>query len=67
MKTKDKLKNARHLVEDLIFSEGQKRLKEDHGTPAEFAVNCYRCVPEFISMEEAQRAIQQYQREWNEA
>ena len=46
---------------------GQRKLAKAHGTPAEFARGCYEAVPDFISMDEARRAIEKYNREWSEA
>lgn len=45
----------------------QKKLRLAHGTPAEFALACYLCVPSDISMNEAADAIEKYQREWDQA
>ncbi len=43
----------------------RRKLMERHGTPTAFAEACYRAVPEFISSEEADKAIQKYEQEWN--
>lgn len=49
------------------FSFKQKELKERNGTPAEFAVAVYQCVPSTISMDEAALAVAEYCAEWNDA
>lgn len=46
------------------FTKGQRRLAKKHGTPAEFAIACYQCVPGDISMDEAEAAAQKYRREF---
>lgn len=48
------------------LTPGQRRLRKKHGTPAEFAVACYRAVGE-VSMDEANVAIAKYQKEWDAA
>jgi hypothetical protein len=45
----------------------QRRLANKHGTPAEFAVAVYKCVPGDISMAEARAAVNEYNVEWAEA
>ena len=47
------------------LSEEQKQMLEKHGTPADFAVACYRAVPDFISMDEAKHAVDEYTAEWS--
>ncbi len=49
------------------LSDQQKKLKEEHGSPEEFAKACYKAIPEFISRNEAEIAIQKYDYEWIEA
>lgn len=49
------------------LTEGQKALKEKSGTPAEFAKACYSAVPSFLSMADARKGIDQYQKEWDSA
>jgi hypothetical protein len=49
------------------LSKKQVKLKAEHGTPAEFARACYKCVPGNISMTEARIAIEKYNREWDAA
>lgn len=49
------------------LTKAQKALVKKHGTPAEFAVACYRTVPGDISMDEAAEAVQKYNREWSQA
>jgi len=45
----------------------QVALAKKHGTPAEFAVAVYKCVPGDISMDEARAAIEKYNTEWDAA
>lgn len=49
------------------LSDKQKELKEKHGTPDEFAIACFKAVPSFISVREAQAGIEEYDKEWIEA
>ena len=42
----------------------QKELAQVHGTPAEFAQACYSAVPGFISMAEAEEAVEKYNKQW---
>ena len=46
------------------FTPGQRALVKKHGTPADFAIACYMCVPSDISMDEAEAASQKYRREF---
>jgi len=50
---------------DLGLNVKQKKLRRKHGTPAEFAVACYKAVPDFIGMDEARAAVDKYSREWH--
>lgn len=65
------LKNMKKAKWKRIVSVGYTRrqvaLMKKHGTPAEFAVAVYKCVPGDISMDEARAAIEKYNREWEEA
>jgi 3-methyladenine DNA glycosylase/8-oxoguanine DNA glycosylase len=38
-----------------------------HGTPAEFEEAVWRAVGQFISVAEAQEAIERFKRDWEEA
>lgn len=54
-----------------LVARGMARLKQaeltkKHGTPPEFAVACYRAVPDFLSMAEARDAVDRYAKEWFE-
>jgi len=49
------------------FTPAQKKLAKQHGTPAQFATDVYKCVPGDISMDEARAAIKKYNREWSAA
>lgn len=49
------------------LTEAQKRLAKMHGTPAEFAAECYKAVPSLISMDEARAAIEKYNAGWTQA
>lgn len=63
-------KDSRRLLKQLAkdsLSRNQRALKKKHGTPAEFAVACYKCVPGWISMDEARAAVEKYNAEWNAA
>lgn len=60
MKNKSKLR--RLIIYE--FTPGQRELVKKHGTPAEFAIACYTCVPGDISMDEAEAASQKYRREF---
>lgn len=42
----------------------QQELAKLHGTPAEFAVGVYKCVPAMCSMDEARSAVAAYEKEW---
>ncbi len=42
----------------------QQELAKLHGTPAEFAVGVYKCVPAMCSMDEAKAAVAAYEEEW---
>lgn len=44
----------------------QMKLREKHGTPAEFSAACWRAVVE-ISVDECVAAIERYLREWFKA
>ena len=48
-----------------IIDERRMVLVKKHGTPTEFAKACYKAVPGFISVKEADEAIQKYEKEWN--
>lgn len=52
---------------EAAFTTGQKILAKKHGTPAEFAAAVYKTVPEFLSMDEARKAIEDYNRDWENA
>ena len=67
MKRHEKVKRALVAALGEVLSKKQLRLKLKHGTPAEFAVAIYKCVPGDISMDEARAAIDKYNREWLEA
>lgn len=43
------------------------KLKEAHGTPMEYAAAVWRAVPAFISVTEAQEAVEKYFAEWEAA
>lgn len=49
------------------MTEGQLKLKEAHGTPMEYAAAVWRAVPAFISVAEAQAAVEKYFAEWEAA
>ncbi len=49
------------------LSDKQKELKEKHGTPDEFAIACFKAVPDFISVNEAYAGIEKYNNEWIKA
>ena len=49
------------------FTKSQRALRTKHGTPSEFAAACYAACPAFISMDEARRAIDKYNHEWEES
>lgn len=55
----------RRVMRDL--TTGQQKLKDKHGLPDEFAKACYLAVPAFISMDEANKAIEAYNQEWIDA
>ena len=71
MKIKKRKKNDRLAFfgrqGNLVFSKRQKDLVRKHGTPADFAKACYSAVPGDISMDEARKAIEDYNREWEKA
>lgn len=48
-----------------FMTSTQRRLAKKHGTPADFAVAVYQCVPGEISMDEARDAVESYNQEWN--
>jgi len=50
-----------------MLSKKQKELKRKHGTPEKFAIACYIAVPGVISVNEANAAIEKYNKEWIEA
>jgi len=50
---------------DKIITERRKKLEIRHGTPTEFAKACYKAVPEFISIKEADEGIRKYKEEWD--
>lgn len=54
------------LIEE-EFSNEQKALAKENGTPAEFALEIYKLVPHTISMDEADTAIQKYRCEFHDA
>jgi len=56
------LKRQRLLMQQ--FTPGQRALVKQHGTPADFAIACYLCVPSYISFDEAEAASQKYRREF---
>lgn len=66
MKTKRKPPVAIRIKKLVLeqFTPGQRALALTHGTPAEFAIACYQCVPGEISMDEAEIAAQKYRREF---
>lgn len=49
------------------ITNAQKRLLDEHGSPAQFASGCYDACPSFISMDEAREAITKYNLEWERA
>ena len=49
------------------LSVKQKELKKKHGTPDEFSIACFKAVPDFISVREADIAIDIYNKQWIEA
>ncbi len=61
------MKSRLTLETEKMFTTGQKLLQAKHGTPAEFAKACYECVPSDISMDEANAAIEKYNKEWHDA
>lgn len=51
-----------------LMSNEQKRLKQEHGTPEQFAIACQNAVADgMISPAECEAAIDKYCREWAEA
>lgn len=60
----EEMKPKPQNIMDDALTPGQRKLKEKHGTPAEFAKACYEAVPGFISMDEAEAAIKKYNAEW---
>lgn len=48
-----------------VFTKKQCDLAKKHGTPAEFSEAVYRAVPGCISMDEARKAVKNYNREWD--
>lgn len=69
-KVKATISSLRRSIYDglpkVAVTKGQQRLQKKHGSPYEFAVACVECVGE-ISVDEARRAIQKYQLEWEAA
>lgn len=61
-KAKRQLRVQRLVMQQ--FTPGQRALVKKHGTPADFAIACYLCVPSDISMDEAEAAAQKYRREF---
>jgi len=53
-------------IQKLSMTPRQRKLSRKHGTPAEFAISVYKCVPGDISMDQARAAVDKYCREWNE-
>ncbi len=51
----------------LKLTKKQETLIKKHGSPAQFAQATYAAVPGFISMDEARKAIEKYNQEWEEA
>jgi 2,3-bisphosphoglycerate-independent phosphoglycerate mutase len=49
------------------MTEGQKKIAEAHGTPVEFAQAVWAAVPSFISVSEAEDAIEKFNDEWRAA
>jgi hypothetical protein len=47
--------------------ETRSEMRERHGVPDKFAVSCYAAVPAFISVSEANAAIERYRRIYNSA
>jgi hypothetical protein len=48
------------------MTKRQENLKEKHGTPNEFAFALYRAADDlFITYEEADKAIEKYNKLWN--
>lgn len=39
-------------------------MRERHGTPAQFEISVYRAVPAFITVQEADLAVERYRIEW---
>ena len=54
-------------VHEISLTPAQRKLAKKHGTPAEFAVAVYKCVPGDISMAEAKKAIDAYTEDWTAA
>jgi hypothetical protein len=52
-------------MSDPTLSMERMALRKKYGTPDEFATACYLAVPEFISLEEAENAINKYQDQWD--
>lgn len=51
----------------LNMTEKQKELADRHGTPPQFAEAAYKAVPDFISMDEARVAVEEYNGKWEVA
>lgn len=49
------------------LTKKQLALKKKHGTPAEFAVTCYKSVPSDLNMDEARDAVDTYNYDWEMA
>lgn len=49
------------------MTNGQEKIAAAHGTPAEFAQAVWSAVPSFISVIEAEDAIDKFNREWEAA
>jgi hypothetical protein len=57
----------KNMKKEISMTAQQRKLAKKHGTPAEFAVAVYKCVPGDISMDEARAAVEKYNREWDTA
>lgn len=49
------------------MTRGQRKLKLEHGTPAEFNQALYRACPEFISLDELKEASRKHRAKWDAA
>ena len=59
--------SKKRLWFDESLTKAQKALVRKHGSPEEFAAACYACCPSFISMDEARKAVDSYNRDWEKA